>query len=100
MSSFSRRSFLRGTGLGAAALTTSVAMPAIVRSAHAAEVVFNPDDTAPIIARARRSSMPPPPREQPRPQDPDAPLPDDPVEMLRALLGRIRGGRRRKPAGA
>src|SRR5712675_292713 len=36
MSRFSRRSFLRGTGLGAAALTTSVAMPAIVRSAHAA----------------------------------------------------------------
>src|SRR3979411_3478298 len=36
MSSFSRRSFLRGTGLGAAALTTSVAMPAIIRSAHAA----------------------------------------------------------------
>jgi tetratricopeptide (TPR) repeat protein len=71
-----------------------------LRSAHAAEVVFNPDDTAPIIARARRASMPPPPREQPRPHDPDAPLPDDPVEMLRALLGRIRGGRRRKPAGA
>src|SRR5450432_1270353 len=36
MSRFSRRSFLRGTGLGAAALTTSGAMPAIVRSAHAA----------------------------------------------------------------
>src|SRR5260370_39909838 len=39
MSRFSRRSFLRGTGLGAAALTTSVAMPAIVRPAHAAGTV-------------------------------------------------------------
>jgi tetratricopeptide (TPR) repeat protein len=70
------------------------------RSAHAAELVFNPDDTAPIIARARRSSMPPPRREEPQAHHPDAPLPEDPVEMLRVLLGRIRGGRRRKPAGA
>lgn len=65
------------------------------RSAVAAHVVFNPDDTAPIVARTRAT---------PRPQeslDPEAPLPDDPVDMLRALLRRIRvRASSRKPAGA
>src|SRR6267154_2299855 len=36
MARFSRRSFLQATGLGATALTTSIGMPAIIRSAHAA----------------------------------------------------------------
>lgn len=68
------------------------------RSAVAAHVVFNPDDTAPIVARNRSVPRPFEPAEA---HDPDAPLPDDPIEMLRALLGRVRvRASARKPAGA
>lgn len=67
------------------------------RSAVASHVVFNPDDTAPIVARTRAT---PRPHDAPELRDPDAPLPDDPIAMLRALLERIRArAATRKPAG-
>jgi tetratricopeptide (TPR) repeat protein len=69
------------------------------RAARAADSAFRPLESRPARLAAQRPPAPPPAGGQ-KPPAPAAPLPRDAVDMLNALLTRIKGGKRSKRADA